>query len=209
MNIHVFFQSFYLCFFVLISVGPVFLTTANISMTRGCKNGFFAALGCCLADVIFISLGAISAKAIVSAIPQSVLMFLTLFAGCFLLKIAYSFWQTDVNKLKAQKIKQKNFAISIKMFLLTFSSPLSIIGYGAIFSQIINTNTSSLSAIFGGIFASLSAHSLIVLTFGGIGKKINNKLLSILNKISALWIAGFACLLIVKFCKDLLKDYIN
>lgn len=204
MSWHVFFQSFYLCFFVLISVGPVFLTTANISMTRGYKNGLFAIFGCICADAIFISIGAISAKAVVSAIPQQVLMFLTLFAGCFLLKIAYGFWRTDIGKVKARKINKTNFAISLKMFLLTLSSPLSIVGYGAIFSQIIDTNSSSISAIFGGILAAVFTHSLIVFTFGSIGKRINSKLLSVLNKISALWIAGFACLLVIKFCKDVI-----
>ena len=203
MNFHVFFQSFYLCFFVLISVGPVFLTTANISMTKGYREGFFAILGCFCADTIFISLGAISAKAVVSAIPQQVLMFLTLFAGCFLLHIAYGFWHTDLNKIKVQKINKKSFAISIKMFVLTLSSPLSIIGYGAIFSQVIDSSLSTVSAILGGILASGFTHTLIVLTFSSIGKKISNKWLSILNKISALLIGCFAGLLLVKFCKEL------
>ncbi len=203
MNFHVFFQSFYLCFFVLITVGPVFLTTANIAMTRGFRNGFFAILGCFCADAIFISLGAISAKAVVSAISQQVLMFLTLFAGCFLLHIAYGFWHTDLNKIKVQKINKTNFAISIKMFILTLSSPLSIIGYGAIFSQVIDSSLSTMSAILGGILASGFTHTLIVLTFGSIGKKISNKWLSILNKISALLIGCFAGLLLAKFCKEL------
>ena len=203
MNFHVFFQSFYLCFFVLITVGPVFLTTANIAMTRGFRNGFFAILGCFCADAIFISLGAISAKAVVSAISQQVLMFLTLFAGCFLLHIAYGFWHTDLNKIKVQKINKTNFAISIKMFILTLSSPLSIIGYGAIFSQVIDSSLSTVSAILGGILASGFTHTLIVLTFSSIGKKISNKWLSILNKISALLIGCFAGLLLVKFCKEL------
>ena len=203
MNFHVFFQSFYLCFFVLITVGPVFLTTANIAMTRGFRNGFFAVLGCFCADAIFISLGAISAKAVVSAISQQVLMFLTLFAGCFLLHIAYGFWHTDLNKIKVQKINKTNFAISIKMFILTLSSPLSIIGYGAIFSQVIDSSLSTMSAILGGILASGFTHTLIVLTFGSIGKKISNKWLSILNKISALLIGCFAGLLLAKFCKEL------
>ena len=130
-------------------------------------------------------------------------MFLTLFAGCFLLKIAYGFWKTDISKIKAQKINKTNFAVSMKMFILTFSSPLSIIGYGAIFSQIIDCDASTISAVFGGALASFLTHSLIVMTFGTIGKKINNKILSLLNKISALWISCFAVVLIYKFCKEL------
>ena len=205
MNLYVFIQSFYLCFLVLISVGPVFLTTANISMVRGYKNGFFAILGCIIADAIFITSGAIAAKAIVSSIPNVLLMFLSLCAGSYLLKIAYGFWKTDVSAVKTQEVNKTNFALSLKMFLLTFSSPLSIIGYGTIFSQIINSESSIFSAIFGGISAACFTHCLIVITFATIGKKINIKILSILNKMSAILISCFALLLLFNFCKNLIS----
>ena len=90
------------------------------------------------------------------------------------------------------------------MFCLTISSPISIIGYGAIFSQVIDSNTSLLSAIFGGIMASILTHSLIVCSFSTLGKKINDNILSFLNKFSALWIGGFAILLIVNFFKQVI-----
>ncbi len=205
MNFSVFLQSFSLCFLVLISVGPVFLTTANIAMTRGYKNGFFAIFGCIIADSVFITAGAIAAKTIVASIPQICLILLTLFAGCYLMKISYGFWKTDIEKIKTQKIKKTNFALTFKMFLLTFSSPLSIIGYGTIFSQIIDGNTSVASTILGGVCASCFTHSLIVSVFATIGKKVNYKILLILNKISALLIFGFSCSLLVKFCQSFYK----
>ena len=204
MSIDIFLKSFYLCFLVLISVGPVFLTTANISMTRGCKEGFFAALGCISADILFIVAGAVSARAIVAMIPDIIMILLKLFAGSFLLYIAINFWRTDVKGIKARTIHRKNFALIFKMFCLTISSPISIIGYGAIFSQVIDSNTSLLSAIFGGIMASILTHSLIVCSFSTLGKKINDNILSFLNKFSALWIGGFAILLIVNFFKQVI-----
>lgn len=174
-------------------------------MTKGYRNGFFAILGCFLADAVFITLGAISAKAVVSAIPVAILTFLTLFAGCFLAKIAYGFYKTDVSKIRIQQMNKINVAVTLKMFILTFSSPLSIIGYGAIFSQVIDSETSIVSTISGGLFASMTTHSLIVCTFASIGKRINSKLLSILNKISALWIGGFSCLLLLKFLREVFE----
>ena len=205
MNFSVFFQTFYLCFLVLISVGPVFITTANISMTRGYRAGFFCILGCVLADFVFITAGALCAKAVIALIPQSIIMLLSLFAGCFLLHIAYGFWKTDISKIKTQQINKKNIALSLKMFCLTLSSPMSIIGYGAIFSSVVDVSQSIISAILGGCCAACFTHTLIVLSFGTLGKKINTKILSILNRISAILISCFACLLIVNFVKELLK----
>ena len=205
MNFSVFFQTFYLCFLVLISVGPVFITTANISMTRGYRAGFFCILGCVLADFVFITAGALCAKAVIALIPQSIIMLLSLFAGCFLLHIAYGFWKTDISKIKTQQINKTNIALSLKMFCLTLSSPMSIIGYGAIFSSVVDVSQSIISAILGGCCAACFTHTLIVLSFGTIGKKINTKILSILNRISAILISCFACLLIVNFVKELLK----
>ena len=204
MSIDIFLKSFYLCFLVLISVGPVFLTTANISMTRGFKEGFFAVIGCISADILFIVAGAMSARAIVAMIPEVIMISLKLFAGSFLLYIAISFWRKNMKELKSRNIRRKNFALTFKMFCLTISSPISIIGYGAIFSQIIDSNNSLLSAIFGGIMASILVHSLIVCSFATLGKKINENILSFLNKFSALWIGSFAILLIVNFFKQII-----
>ena len=91
--------------------------------------------------------------------------------------------------------------ITIKMFFLTFSSPLSIIGYSAIFSSVLDATKSIFSAISGGCCAAVFTHTLIVVSFATIGKKINNKILSILNKISAIFISIFAILLLINFVK--------
>ena len=205
MNLHLFIKTFCLCFVVLISVGPVFLTTANIAMTRGYKAGFFCILGCIIGDIIFITTGALCANAVVSAIPKPVFMLLSLFAGLFLLHIAHGFWKTDLSKIKGKNLKQKDIALTIKMLCLTLSSPLSIVGYGAIFSSVIDASSSILSAILGGCTAAIFTHSLIAIGFGILGKKINMKILSILNKVSAGMICFYASLIIIKFIKELIS----
>lgn len=204
MSLHLFIKTFCLCFVVLISVGPVFLTTANIAMTRGYRAGFFCILGCIIGDIIFITTGALCANAVVSAIPKPVFMLLSLFAGLFLIHIAYGFWKTDLSKIKAKTINKKNFALTLKMLCLTLSSPLSIVGYGAIFSSVIDASNSIVSAILGGCMAAIFTHSLIVCGFGILGKKINMKILSILNKVSAGMICFYALLLIIKFTKEMI-----
>ena len=203
MNFHVFFQTFYLCFLVLISVGPVFVTTANLSMTRGYKTGLFCILGCFIGDCIFITLGAIAANAVVSAIPKVVLNGLTLVAACFLFHIAYVFFKTDVRNVKSLQLEtKKNIFITLKMLLITLSSPFSIIGYGLIFSQVIDSSTSIVSTILGGICASFVTHNLIVGGFSFLGKKVSIKIMSVLNKLSAILISCFASVLVFNFIKS-------
>lgn len=205
MHLSTFFQTFYLCFVVLITVGPVFITTANIALTRGYLAGLCAILGCILGDAIFITLGALCAKAVIEIIPHTITMCLSLFAGCFLLYIAYNFWKSDVSKIKAKKINKHSIFLILKMLYLTLSSPLSIIGYSAIFSSIIDSQDSILSVIIGGICASIFTHNLIVGFFAFIGKKINTKMLEFLNKISAGLISFFAIIMIFGFFKELIK----
>ena len=48
------------------------------------------------------------------------------------------------------------------------------------------------------------AHSLIIISFGFLGKKINNKILILLNKISACLIASYAILIFVNAIKKIL-----
>ena len=205
LNFSVFWQTFYLCFLVLISVGPVFLTTANIAMTRGYKAGLLCILGCIFADFIFITLGVFCAKAVVSALPKALIMLLSLCAASYLLYIAFHFWKSDVSKLKSKNINKSGFSLTVKMACLTLSSPLSIAGYGAIFSSIIGSSRYTSSSLFGGYLASIFTHTLIMTSFATIGRKLNVKMLSLLNKLSAILISGFAILLIAHFIKELVN----
>lgn len=199
----IFIKTFWMVFLVVSSVGPAFITTANLSMTYGYKKGFIGILGCWTIDILYVSIGALALKAVANIVSKDIMTMMSLFASFFLIYIAYGFWKTDISKIKTQKINKTNFALSFKMFCLTLSSPLSIIGYGAIFSSIVDVSNSIVSAILGGCCAACFTHSLIVVSFATIGKKINTKILSILNKASAILISGFALLLVFNFVKTL------
>ena len=103
MDFGIFCKTFYLVFLVLIAVGPGFLTIANIAMTRGLKTSAVAVCGCFLGDCIYMVLGALCAKEIVAAIPQSLSMALSIVAICLLLYLAYSFYKVDIKTLKARE----------------------------------------------------------------------------------------------------------
>ena len=202
MSFSVFFTSFYLVFLVLISIGPGFLTIANIAMTRGYKTSAVAVCGCFLGDCILISLGAVCAKQVVDNIPQIALTILGVVAVIFLLYLSIKFWKIDISNIKVKKLNKKDgISLAISLFCLKMSSPISIGGYGIIFSTILTSKNYILSAIFGGIFASFVVNVLMVLVFGTIGKNINSNVLRKISKVSSVFIGGFAVCLLINIIK--------
>ncbi len=199
----IFFKIFCPVFLVVASVGPCFLTYANISMNYGYKKGFIAALGCFTVDILYITLGIFAINAVKSFIPERLVYALGIFAGCFLLYLAYGFFTTKKKDLESKNVKNNSVVIYLKLLCLTLSSPLAIVGYASIFSSVNNVSENVLSMFAGAISAAFLAHLLIVVTFATIGKKISIKFLLLLNKISAVIIALFACGILCEIIKKL------
>ena len=206
MNFAIFTQIFIPVIILMLSAGPVFITIANISMLHGYKQGFFVAMATFLGNAIYITLGAVVAKEIISIIPKSVMIVLPLIGVCFLLNLAYCFWKKKISKMKDVNIKRYDLAILIKMLCLTLSSPVAIIGYSVIFTSITTQIQSSLgSALLGGYCGAIAGKILIITVFGTIGKKFSKKILNIINKVSACLLCFYAILLIIKFVKEVIE----
>lgn len=195
-DLTVFLKIFSPVFLVVASVGPCFLTYANISMNYGYKKGFIAAFGCFTVDILYITLGVFAISTLKSFIPEALVIALGIFAGFFLLYLAYSIWSTTEKNLTSENVKNNSIAIYFKLLCLTLSNPLAIIGYASIFSSINNVYENILSIFLGAISAALLAHSLVVVSFATIGKNIKTKVLLLLNKISAIIISIYAVLIL-------------
>ena len=199
----VFIKIFCPVFLIVASVGPCMLTYGNISMNYGYKKGFIAATGCFTIDILYITLGIFAINAAKSIVPDALILFLGLFAGCFLLYIAYGFWCTTADSLRSNHVKNNNLAIYLKLLCLTISSPMAIVGYASVFSAINNVSENILSIFLGAVTAAFLAHSIVVVLFAIVGKKISTNALLILNKISATIIATFAFIIIYNSVKPL------
>ena len=205
MNFSIFSQLFVPVLVLMLSVGPVFITVANISMTYGYKKGFFVATATLLGNLIYITIGAFAAKGFIAMIPKPVMIFLPLVGAAFLLNLAYGFWKKDVSKLRDVKVQKFDFALLVKMFCLIMSSPVAIVGYGVIFTSIAtDIETSMFSALLGGYCGALTGKIIVVMFFGTLGKKCSNKILKIINRISACLLCFYAAMLIIKVIKELI-----
>ena len=213
MNLQIFLTLFYPIFLTSIAVGPVFITLANLSMTYGLRHGLFAVIGVIFGNILYMVLGALTAREIINEVPETVMLFVSFFATMFLIYVAYGFWKKDVSKMSTKEIQKQNFGTIIKMFCITLSSPVVIAGYSITFLTFADkVSVSFVSALLGGIFGATIAYTIIAVSFGLLGKKILalgpkkcKIILSTLNKIAAVLLFTFASLIVVNFVREVVK----
>ena len=216
MNLHAFLTLFYPIFLTSVAVGPVFITISNIAINYGIKNGLFAVIGVVFGNILYMFIGALTARQIINSLPQNLIQIVSLLASLFLLYIAINFFRKDVRKMKDNNVFDFNIKTIFKMFFITLSSPVVIAGYSITFLSVVGVVEKYFwSSIFGGVFAAIIAYSLVAIVFGFISIKIHNfnentkyKILSILNKIAVTLLSGFALLLIFNFIKETAKRFI-
>ena len=217
MNFSVFWTLFYPIFLTSIAVGPVFITTANISITYGLKNGLFAVIGVAFGNILYMLIGALTAQSLIVAIPDKVMLFVSFLATLFLIYIAIGFWRKTITNIEKTKAVKPNLKTIIKMFTITLSSPVVIAGYSITFLTFAGAvRKSFLSAILGGIIAAIIAYSLIAIVFGLLGKKIKKlpkekylKLLVILNKTASVLLLGFASITLFNFFRTIFLIFVK
>ena len=175
-------------------------------MTRGYKTSTTAVCGCFVGDCVLIAFGVFFAKQAIMSIPMSILTISGFVAVIFLLYLSVKFWTINVDNLNIKSFDKKNgLSLALVLFTLKMSSPISIIGYGVIFTQIINNSHRMLASYLGGCSASFVVNVIMVAVFGTIGKKINIRLLNVINKISSLCIGFFAISIAVATIKKILN----
>ena len=217
MSITSFWTIFYAIFLTSIAVGPVFITITNISITYGIKNGIFSVIGVAFGNILYMTIGALTAQQLISAIPDTAMMIISFVATLFLISMAIGFWKKDISKINNLQVFQPSIKTIIKMFIITLSSPVVITGYSITFLTFSNVvRQSFFSSLIGGISGAIVAYSLVAIVFGLLGgriKKISKekylKFLIILNKIVAVLLLLFASFTLFNFVRTILRIIIN
>lgn len=194
----IFFKVFIPVFVVVIYPGPCVLSYGNIAMNYGYKKGYAGVFGCYTIELMYWIIGIFALSTAQSFLPIWLVNILAVFAGLFLLYIAYDFLKTDTSKLKIENIKNNSLVIYIKFLLLTLSNPIAIVGYAGIYIGIENTKSHILTILLASALGSIVAHSIVVLFAGTIGKIILKskqngvKMLKVVNIISAICISWYS-----------------
>jgi threonine/homoserine/homoserine lactone efflux protein len=184
-----FLKATLLTFTILLAIGPVFLTLVNTFLTRGVKHGIVAAMGVTMMDFIYILTSVLFIHKVEKYLNGSILF--DIFGCCILFYLGFKFLlQKEVGKSKEVAHKTL-FKTWLGMFLLTGSSPTTVIAYAGLFASLSAKLNDPISAIFGGFCGTTLFYTIVSTIMSLVHKKFNEKKLLILAKIGGFIILCF------------------
>jgi len=113
-SLSIFLKIFVPVFIVVIYPGPCVLSYGNIAMNYGYKKGYAGVLGCFTVEFIYWLICIFALNSAKSALSPFATNLLAIFAGLFLMYMAYDFLRTDTSKLNVPNIKNNSLAIYLK-----------------------------------------------------------------------------------------------
>ena len=205
MSISIFLQSFTATFFILFAIGPICMTVINTTIIHGFRIGIFAVLGVSMADITYIIIASLTMYALESILQSKVITLIGICGGLFLYYLAYGFWKTKVS-LDSKKMSGSRIKSFLTLYGMTLTGPTTIMSYTIVFSSFLgNGHFDALSAIFGGSLGTLSFYFMVVSIISIIRTKLNEKIITILNKVATIVITIMATLLIINAIKNLIS----
>ena len=189
------------CFFIGVlassSLGPIFVLTFNRGAIYGFLRGFATALGACIADGIYFSLGLVGVLAVLKE-SNRFMFILDTVGGALLIFLGIYSLKKARDGFVAIRMEGRTgiFLTMAKSFLLTILNPLVFLFFMIIGVQILPEGVESLTMrqVFGGSvmvsLGSLTILTLVSLISSFIGSCISKKRLRIISFISGLVFIG-------------------
>lgn|GEM_PF-2828103 len=198
-------QSFVATFAMLCVIGPICMTVINTTILNGFGTGIFAGLGVAVADSIYIIAASLAISALEDILQSKTITIVGMAGSLFLFYLAYKFWNTKVNLNSAKKATKKRLKSFLTLFSITMTGPTTIITYSVVFSSFLGkSDFSALSAIVGGMCATFLFYLLVVGIISIARKKMNEKVVAVLNKIATVIITILALKLMFEGIKSLI-----
>lgn len=187
---YIFLKSFVLTLTILLAIGPVCLTLINNLLTKSMAHGIASAFGVCFMDYLYIIFSVLFIHKIESSMKNGIFFDLL---GCFILfYLSFQFLtQKEVSKSKSVTTSSplKTF---FTMFILTGSSPTTVIAYAGLFASISVKLNNPFSAILGGMLGTTVFYTILSYFVLKMKSKIEDKHILMLSKIGGLIIFSFA-----------------
>lgn len=198
-------QSFVATFAMLCVIGPICMTVINTTILNGFGTGIFAGLGVAVADSIYIIAASLAISALEDILQSKAITIVGMVGSLFLFYLAYKFWNTKVNLKSAKRASKSRLKSFLTLFSITMTGPTTIITYSVVFSSFLGkTDFSALSAIVGGMCATFLFYLLVVGIISIVRKKMNEKVVAVLNKIATVIITILALKLMFEGIKSLI-----
>lgn len=180
-------------FSIAAPVGPIGLLCINKTLKNGKLSGFLSGMGAASADMIYGAIAALGLTAI-SGLLLKYAFYIKLLGGLFLCYLGAKIFLAQ----KTEKAEEENskglLSDYLSTFFLTITNPMTIISFTAIFAGmgIMSTDKADIWEFIIGVFSgSLLWWLCLAFIAGYVGKKSDQKFISIVNKVSGIIIFLF------------------
>lgn len=195
MSITLLLQGILMGLVVAVPVGPLGLLCINRALALGPIYGLFSGLGVATADALAAAIAALSI-ALVSGFLSEYQLILRLFGGAFLCYLGYTIYMTE--PVTQAPIKDINglFGAYATTFLLTFSNPVTILSFVAIYAgwhvpSLAGQYVAAATLTIGVFIGSALWWVALFLGLEAFHEKFNLRFLFWVHRVSGAIIAGF------------------
>ena len=194
-----------------VSIGPIGVMIIQRTLNKGRLSGFISGMGAAIADTIYAIIAGFSLTFIISFLEKEHILF-QLFGGLVLLVLGTRIFYTNpaLQLRRQRRKKSKLYEDFFSIFLLTFTNPLAVFVFVAIFAGLGLLNEESgfiqTSSIVFGVFAGSSIWWFFLSSLlSRFKSRFRLKSLWWLNKVSGILIFAFGLFAAV----DLLIQWIK
>ncbi|MBM3193685.1 MAG: LysE family translocator [Chlamydiae bacterium] len=188
-------------FSIAAPVGPIGVLCIRRTLASGKLSGLFSGIGAATANSIYASI-LVSGLTLISDCLLKMNLWLHIFGGSFLFYLGIKTFLAkpkDVTKKISHKTLLTDF---ISTFFLTLSNPLTILAYLAVFTSFDLSNlggnwSSNLLLVLGVFTGATTWWFLLSEIVSFFGKKVNQKAMIYVNRITGTIISGFGLLAIL------------
>ncbi len=193
-------------FLLATPVGPIGVICVRRTLAYGKRSGFIVGLSGASADIIYALIAAFSVTLISNFVYQWQI-WIRLGGGILLLLLGLHFLRSDpIVPAAGQSKKYRN--VFVPIFLLALTNPMSMFGFGAVFSstricQTAADRVSLFMLVAGVFFGSLLWFSLLTGLTSVFKKKLTNGGLAMMNRIAGMLFIVFGAVNILSCAKRL------
>ena len=201
MTIYLFIEGILIGLVVAVPVGPLGLLCINRALMLGPQCGFFSGLGVATADALAAGIAALSISLISGLFVEHQLA-LRLVGGIFLCFLGCKIYRSE--PVSQAPVKNVNGLLSayVTTFLLTFSNPVTILSFVAIYAgwhvPSLNGRYVAAAILTGGVFTGSALWWVgLFIALTTFHNKLNLRFLFWVHRVSGAIIAGFGVVVLL------------
>lgn len=195
-----FFKAWVIGFALSAYPGPIGMLYIQKTLTLGVRGALAVALGAAAVDVVYVIIAFIGLDAVSHFFSDHAFAF-KLVGGTFLLYLAYKEINHKMIRTETVRVNSKHFIkLASQVFLITFTNPVSILSFIAIFASITGghiTREAAVVMVFGVLVGALAWWFILGTLVFKLKHKLPESWIERMRYLSAIILGGFGVAAIV------------